>query len=63
MIGATGVEQLESVQYLYLRELWEPQGNSLKLVVQEAVVNCSGTAANFDPGLGATNSSVTRYAA
>ena len=50
MIEATAVEQLESVQYLYLRELSEPRGNSLKLVVQEAVVNRSGTA-RFDPEL------------
>jgi hypothetical protein len=50
MIEATAVEQLESVQYLYLRELSEPRDNSLKLVVEEAVVNRSGTV-QFDPEL------------
>jgi hypothetical protein len=50
MIDTTAVEQLESVQYLYLRELSEPRDNSLKLVVEEAVVNRSGTA-KFDPEL------------
>ena len=50
MIEATAVEQLESVQYLYLREVSEPQDNSLKIVVEEAVVNRSGTA-KFDPKL------------
>ncbi|MFL6437897.1 MAG: hypothetical protein ACJ71Q_09980 [Terriglobales bacterium] len=50
MIEATSVEQLESVQYLYLRELSEPRDNSLKLVVEEAVVNRSGVA-KFHPEL------------
>jgi hypothetical protein len=50
MIDATPIEQLESVSYLYLRELSEPRDNSLKLVVQEAVVNRSGTA-KLDPEL------------
>src|SRR5262249_22193857 len=36
--------QLNSVQYLYLRKLSEPSDNSLKLVVEEAVVNRSGLA-------------------
>src|SRR5215813_12656670 len=44
------IEQLESVQYLYLRELSEPRDNSLKLVVEEAVVNRSGIA-TFHPEL------------
>lgn len=34
--------ELDSVQYLYLRELSEPRDNSLKLVVEEAVVNHAG---------------------
>ncbi len=38
----TEVEQLNSVQYLYLRELSEPRDNSLKIVVEEALVNRSG---------------------
>jgi hypothetical protein len=42
MANITDVEQLDSVQYLYLRELSEPRDNSLKLVVEEAVVNRSG---------------------
>ena len=33
---------LDSAKYLYLRELSEPQDNSLRLVVQEAVVNPTG---------------------
>jgi hypothetical protein len=48
MIEATAVEQLESVPYLFLRELSEPRANSLKLVVEEAVVNPAGTA-KFNP--------------
>jgi hypothetical protein len=47
MIEPTATEHLESVQYLYLRELTEPRDNSLKLVVEEAVVNRSGIA-KFD---------------
>jgi hypothetical protein len=50
MIVATAVEQLESVQYLYLRKLSEPRDHSLKLVVEEAVVN-HAVPANFDPEL------------
>jgi hypothetical protein len=42
MIGAVGMRQLNSVQYLYLRELVEPRDNSLKLIVEEAVVNRAG---------------------
>jgi len=33
---------LDSAKYLYLRELTEPSDNSLRLVVQEAVVNAGG---------------------
>jgi hypothetical protein len=36
------IEQLNAVQYLYLRELSEPRDNSLKIVVEEAIVNKSG---------------------
>jgi len=50
MIEANAVEQLELVQYLYLRELSEPRDNSLKLVVEEAVVNRAGVA-SFHPEL------------
>lgn len=48
MNQASAVEQLESVQYLYLQELSEPRANALKLVVQEAKVNRSGHA-KLDP--------------
>jgi hypothetical protein len=50
MIGPTAVEQLNTVQYLYLRELSEPQDNSLKIIVEEAVINRSGVA-NSHPEL------------
>jgi hypothetical protein len=33
------LDSLDSAKYLYLRELSEPRDNSLRLVVQEAVVN------------------------
>jgi hypothetical protein len=33
---------LNSMKYLYLRELSEPRDNSLRLVVQEAIVNPDG---------------------
>jgi hypothetical protein len=36
------VEQMNSVSYLYLRELSEPRDNSLRLVVEEAVSNQLG---------------------
>ena len=36
------VEQLNSIKYLYLRGLSEPQDNSLRLVVEEAVLNHAG---------------------
>jgi hypothetical protein len=42
MPSASEVEQLNAVKYLYLRELSEPRDNSLRIVVEEAVVNPSG---------------------
>ena len=39
MLGDPGLDSLNSVKYLYLRELSEPQDNSLRIVVQEAVDN------------------------
>ena len=42
MSNFTAIEQMDSVEYLYLRELSEPHDNSLKIVVEEAVVNRSG---------------------
>ena len=35
-------DALNSAKYLYLRELWEPRDNSLRLVVREATVNPDG---------------------
>jgi len=37
------LDSLDSAEYLYLRELSEPRDNSLRLVVQEAVVNPAGS--------------------
>src|ERR1700722_5176109 len=42
MSDTTETEQLNAVEYLYLRELSEPRDNSLRIVVEEAVVNPSG---------------------
>jgi hypothetical protein len=36
------LEKLNSVKYIYLRQLSEPRDNSLRLVVEEAVTNYSG---------------------
>ena len=48
MTNLTAEEQLNSVQYLYLRQLSEPSDSSLKLVVEEAVSNRAGF---VEPGL------------
>jgi hypothetical protein len=45
------IKRLDSAQYLYLRELSEPHDNSLKLVVEEAVVNRSELVTANLPGL------------
>lgn len=42
MANRLGFDSLDSAEYLYLRELSEPRDNSLRLVVQEAVVNPGG---------------------
>ncbi len=42
MTARVGPDSLDSAKYLYLRELSEPQDNSLRLVLQEAVANPSG---------------------
>ena len=42
MAARPELDFLDSAQYLYLRELAEPCDNSLRLVVQEAVVNPDG---------------------
>jgi len=41
MAGFSELESLNSVKYLYLRELSEPRDNSLRIVVEEAVTNRS----------------------
>jgi hypothetical protein len=50
MIEDTPVEELNSVQYVYLRGLSEPKYNSLKLLVEEAMINRAGVAI-FHPEL------------
>jgi hypothetical protein len=42
MAASPELSIFDSTKYLYLRELTEPRDNSLRLVVQEAVVNFSG---------------------
>lgn len=41
MFGIPELNSLNSVKYLYLRELSEPMDNSLRIIVDEAVVNRS----------------------
>jgi hypothetical protein len=41
MLRDPGLDVLNSLKYLYLRELSEPRDNSLRIVVQEAVDNRS----------------------
>lgn len=50
MLGDPGLDFLNSLKYLYLRELSEPQDNSLRIVVQEAVDNRSAPI-SAPPGL------------
>jgi hypothetical protein len=45
------IEKLNSVKYVYLRELSEPIDNSLRLVVEEAVDNRSGIVRPSSPEL------------
>jgi hypothetical protein len=42
MAAGNELDSLNSAEYLYLAELTEPRDNSLRLVVQEAVVNPGG---------------------
>jgi hypothetical protein len=42
MAAGTELDALNSTQYLYLREITEPRDNSLRVVVQEGVVNPAG---------------------
>ena len=45
------LDSLDSAKYLYLRELSEPRDNSLRLVVQEAVVYPTGSVRSSHPEL------------
>jgi hypothetical protein len=45
------IEKLNSVKYVYLRELSEPRDNSLRLVVEEAIVNRLGIVRPSSPEL------------
>jgi hypothetical protein len=42
MAAGTELDFLDSAKYLYLKELTEPRDNSLRLIVQEAVLNPGG---------------------
>src|ERR1700734_1294768 len=42
VVNSLELDSLDSAKRLYLRELSEPRDNSLRLVVQEAVVNLAG---------------------
>jgi len=43
MFNRQGFDALNSVRYLFLRELSEPRDSSLRVIVEEAVVNESGS--------------------
>lgn len=45
------LDSLDSAKYLYLRELSEPHDNSLRLIVQEAVVSPAGPIRSSHPEL------------
>ena len=49
MANERELDSLDSAKYLYLRELSEPHDNSLRLVIQEAVVNPAGIVRSFLP--------------
>jgi hypothetical protein len=51
MANQLELDSLNSAKYLYLRELSEPRDNSLRLVVQEAVVNPVGSIGSSYPEL------------
>jgi hypothetical protein len=51
MANQLELDSLNSAKYLYLRELSEPRDNSLRLVVQEAVVNPAGSIGSSYPEL------------
>ena len=51
MANRLELDSLDSAEYLYLRELSEPRDNSLRLVIQEAVVNPAGSICSSHPEL------------
>jgi hypothetical protein len=51
MANSSDFDSLDSAKYLYLRELSEPRDNSLRLVVQEAIVNPAGSIHSLLPKL------------
>ena len=51
MTHELAIEELNSVEYLNLRELSEPRDNSLRIVVEEAVVNHSAPVTSELPEL------------
>lgn len=53
------LESLNAVKYVYLLELSEPRDNSLRLVVEEAVVNRSGVAQLSAPELSGLSPELT----
>jgi hypothetical protein len=54
---------LNSVKYLFLREISEPRDNSLRLVVDEAVETVSGTSQDLDRGIPNLKKTVTNVSA
>ena len=61
MANQSALESLDSVKYLYLRELSEPGDNSLRLVVQEAVVDPGGSIRSSNPELPASREIMTDF--
>jgi hypothetical protein len=61
MANELELNSLDSAKYLYLRELSEPRDNSLRLVVQEAVVNPAGIGRSSYPELPESKEIMTRY--
>ena len=51
MPGSLELDSLNSVKYLYLRELSEPRDNSLRIVVEEAVLGRDAWLGSAQPSL------------
>jgi hypothetical protein len=51
MSAGGALDDLQSVEYLYLSKLSEPRDNSLKIVVVEAILNSRRVAQSPTPGL------------